>query len=114
MSTDLQDNRHIRDGARLLDLVRFCRGELHQALLITDEEYAELITIDGSPARLETYDQIRDENTVLKAFRKEVGRLVLQALTDAPVRLPRREAGIPGNNAGILEGLQAIVARLRS
>lgn len=44
---------------RMRDLVRQQRAELHQADLITDEEYAELCSDAGAVARLESYDEIR-------------------------------------------------------
>jgi len=56
-------------NARLFDLVRFMRAELHQAELITDDEYvwlcadAPLATSKNggspSPRRLEDYDELR-------------------------------------------------------
>ena len=50
----------IRNGARLLDLVRYQRQELHEAGLITDEEYAELARVGSESARrLEDYDDLR-------------------------------------------------------
>jgi hypothetical protein len=43
---------------RLYDLVRYCRANLHQAKLITDEEYARLVeTGSVSARRLEDYEQ---------------------------------------------------------
>ncbi len=62
------------DAAELLplnqrerDLLRYCRCELHQAGLVTDEEYTEMLNWGsngpggGSPSarRLEDYDQLR-------------------------------------------------------
>ena len=54
-------------NARLFDLVRYMRAELHEADLITDAEYgwlcseAALATGNGSPSprRLEDYDKMR-------------------------------------------------------
>lgn len=67
----------INTNLRLFDLVRQMRSELHQADLITDEEYAWLSgwaamahSPDGgspSPRRLEDYDRVRDELVALKA-----------------------------------------------
>ncbi len=60
----------INTHVRLFDLVRQQRSELHQADLITDEEYAWLCSYDplngtkpGSPSRmrLEDYDQLREK-----------------------------------------------------
>jgi len=65
---------------RLRDLVRHQRGELYEADLISDEEYANLVVTDGkaSVARLHTYDDLRFENANLKA---EVERLRLELIS---------------------------------
>lgn len=47
------------EAVRLRDLVRYCRGELHKQSLITDEEYATLLSDDQAVARLHTYDDYR-------------------------------------------------------
>jgi len=58
------DERPIRNGSRLLDLVRFCRGDLHRAGLITDEEFAELANIGPeSDRRLRNYDELMERST---------------------------------------------------
>lgn len=47
---------------RLFDLVRYQRMELHEAGLITGEEYADLLNdprSKGAVARLETYDDMK-------------------------------------------------------
>lgn len=58
----------INTNVRLFDLVRFMRSELHQADLITDEEYSWLCRSEmaqgpqggsPSPRRLEDYDQLQ-------------------------------------------------------
>lgn len=66
---DPQGPVHINSNVRMFDLVRHQRSELHQAELISDEEYfwlcaeAELATSleGGSPSRerLEDYDELR-------------------------------------------------------
>jgi hypothetical protein len=61
------DKPKINTHLRLFDLVRFMRAELHQADLITDEEYAWLCMEapmnqgagSPSPRRLEDYDELR-------------------------------------------------------
>lgn len=62
------DKPHIQTNVRLFDLVRYMRAELHEAELITDEEYAFLCSHNpgepvktGSPSRmrLEDYDELR-------------------------------------------------------
>ena len=50
------------ENERLTDLVRYQRHELHEAGMITDDEYVALSTVEGSPARLGTYDDLRAEN----------------------------------------------------
>lgn len=52
---------------RLQDLVRYARSYLHENDLITDDEYAKLASIEGSPARLRSYDSMQAEITTLKA-----------------------------------------------
>jgi len=61
-------------GDRLFDLVRYARGYLHEAELITDDEFAEILTTDSinSVKRLESYDEMRARVTVLEGARKEV------------------------------------------
>lgn len=49
----------VKERDRLWDLVRHQRSELHEAELITDEEYAALAQDHASVARLETYDRLR-------------------------------------------------------
>jgi hypothetical protein len=57
----------INTHQRLFDLVRYMRSELHEAELITDEEYAWLAAEapmakgsgSPSPRRLEDYDDVR-------------------------------------------------------
>lgn len=60
------------ENLRLFDLVRHQRHELHKAELITNEEYASLMTdprADGpgspSPRRIESYDQMRSKLATL-------------------------------------------------
>jgi len=43
---------------RYHDLVRYQRAELHQADLISDEEYGKLLSDSKSVARLENYDDV--------------------------------------------------------
>ena len=81
-SVDLHDARQenkrlTAEVERLRDLVRHQRGELYEADLISDKEYANLVVTDGkaSVARLHTYDDLRFENVKLKA---EVERLRLR------------------------------------
>ena len=57
----------INTNVRLFDLVRFMRTELHEADLITDEEYSWLLSEapmakgsgSPSPRRLEGYDRVK-------------------------------------------------------
>lgn len=52
---------------RYHDLVRYQRAELHEAQLITDAEYAELVKDGKSVARLEGYDALQQQLADLRA-----------------------------------------------
>ena len=80
----------INTNVRLFDLVRYMRSELHQAELITDDEYAWLCSGSEmanspkggspSPRRLEDYDTMR--GAIRGAARViENARFVHQAIT---------------------------------
>jgi hypothetical protein len=68
-------NSDINTNVRLFDLVRYMRSELHEADLITDQEYgwlcAEAPMAKGqgspSPRRLEDYDEIRAKTKRMEA-----------------------------------------------
>lgn len=45
-----------QDTQRLWDLVRYCRAVLHNANLISDDEYAALAEDHAAVERLEAYD----------------------------------------------------------
>lgn len=58
--------------SRLFDLVRYQRHALHEADLITDDEYTFLLqegSENGSVERLESYDQIQARLTAAEAER---------------------------------------------
>jgi len=80
--TDEEKDRRIaeleRRLQRMTDLVRYQRMELHETGLITDEEYAALVQVEGAVARLEGYDGVR------KALAEERARLknTVTALVD--------------------------------
>lgn len=60
---------------RLRDLVRYMRGELHDAGLITREEYTDLLSnTPGAVKRLEDYD------AAVERVRAEARRAALAAL----------------------------------
>ena len=73
-------NSDINTNVRLFDLVRFMRSELHEAELITDNEYAWLCAEapmaqgqgSPSPRRLEDYDEIRARCKTLESTLKSV------------------------------------------
>lgn len=44
---------------RLFDLIRYCRHELHEQKLITDDEYTALAMEAGALDRLEDYYELR-------------------------------------------------------
>lgn len=69
----------LRDNQRLLDLVRQQRMELHDADLITDQEYADLAQVDGAVERLESYDAVRGQ---LAAEQKKVEEIRTLALSN--------------------------------
>jgi hypothetical protein len=65
------------EGERLRDLVRYCRAELHDAGLISDEEFADLVKVGSESARrLESYDAMKATNAALAARLEGVGKLV--------------------------------------
>ena len=78
----MSEKPNINTSYRLFDLVRYMRSELHQAELITDEEYgwlcaeSEMATSPkgGSPSRqrLEDYDELRAQLTKANARVKEL------------------------------------------
>lgn len=47
------------NAERLTDLVRYKRHDLYREGLISDDEYAELVQVQGAVARLESYDELR-------------------------------------------------------
>ena len=49
------------------DLIRYCRSDLHDANLITDDEYVELAKKHDAVKRLEDYDALRAELAKAKA-----------------------------------------------
>jgi hypothetical protein len=73
---------------RLTDLVRFARRFLHEAELISDEEFAALVIDSDSGqrvARLEGYDRLREnlrqalaERDALAGWIREIGRIAEQ------------------------------------
>lgn len=44
---------------RIVDLLRYCRHQLLDEKLITQDEFTALLQVDGAVARLETYDAMR-------------------------------------------------------
>ena len=60
------------ENERMRDLVRYQRAELHAAKLITDEEYATLLSDHGAVARLEGYDALRARVATLEAALRDV------------------------------------------
>jgi hypothetical protein len=55
---------------RLLDLVRYCRHQLHEEKLITDDEFAQLVNVGSASARrLEAYDALIEETRKLRLLR---------------------------------------------
>jgi hypothetical protein len=73
-------NSDINTNVRLFDLVRYMRSELHEADLITDQEYcwlcAEATMAKGqgspSPRRLEDYDEIRAKMKRMESALKSI------------------------------------------
>lgn len=78
-----QEKPEINTNVRLFDLVRYMRSELHEAGLITDQEYDWLCSSPmacspkgGSPSseRLEDYDEIRAKMIAVAAERDSLRR----------------------------------------
>lgn len=44
---------------RIVDLLRYCRHQLLDEKLITQDEFTSLLAVNGSVPRLETYDNMR-------------------------------------------------------
>ena len=61
---------------RLFDIVRYMRAEIHNAELITDDEYAELAMEHSAVDRLEDYDELRARLNKLEAAAREFVRKV--------------------------------------
>ncbi len=61
----------LRGNQRQWDLIRQMRMELHQAELITNEEYAQLTFDHPAVARLESYDALRAELAAMTADRNQ-------------------------------------------
>ena len=84
---ELRKGSAINTNVRLFDLVRYMRSELHEAELITDEEYAWLLSEapmargkgSPSPRRLEDYDEIRTE---LKSWQDELSKVMPKDFKD--------------------------------
>ena len=97
LANALAEVRRLTDSnARLTDLVRHQRGDLHTEGLISDAEYAALAGLTGSPARLEGYDALRGElERTKRALNVAIGeRDALQAIRaylDAVVTQPGRD-----------------------
>lgn len=81
------------EARRLRDLVRHQRGALHDAKLITDEEYAALAADHAAVARLEGYDAVR-------RLRDVVRRLLADGVSAAEARILATAALGPNARAG--------------
>lgn len=75
------------DNQRLWDLLRFCRHDLHNEELITNEEFAELVMMTGAVQRLETYDEHRAR------ARRDVA-VLLEVIEELKVGHPERTATV--------------------
>lgn len=62
---------------RYHDLVRYARGGLFEANLLTDEEYATLVADHGAVARLESYDELRAELDQMRRRAEEARALLM-------------------------------------
>lgn len=108
-------------NVRLFDLVRFMRAELHEANLITDEEYAwlcmEAPLTQGvgspSPRRLEDYDELRAQTAKLRDDQKEVTRTLFEAQANLNLAL---DFGNPTNlhvaAHAVRDNLRSVLAQL--
>ena len=122
-------NSEINTNVRLFDLVRFMRSELHEAELITTDEYSWLLSEapmakgsgSPSPRRLEDYDRVKAsymealdicEKSKNTAVNKWVGRLQIaeDALREIAKQNLRAEMDDhTGENADWEGGYEAIV-----
>lgn len=67
MTQEFELSGYKAERVRLIGLVRHPRGELHQAGLISDEEYAGLESVGTESARrLESYDELSAEVGALR------------------------------------------------
>lgn len=57
---------------RIVDLLRYCRHQLLDEKLITQDEFTSLLAVDGAVARLETYDKMQAR---IEELPEEVERL---------------------------------------
>lgn len=89
---------------RLLDLVRQQRQELHEAGLITDEEYAALAADGDAVARLEGYDRLRQELQKVTAYAAEREQARHDLLSCLPAELRARVQRCPGCDRYSLRG----------
>ena len=55
---NLSQNKIPFDQQRAYDLLRYCRHQLFTDGLITPDEFADLVFMDGSVKRLESYDMV--------------------------------------------------------
>lgn len=77
---------------RLFDLVRHQRAELHEADLISDEEYAALATATGSVDRLHKYDDMRERIIALERNAIEQTATILRIRQEAQTLFDANQA----------------------
>lgn len=77
---------------RLADLIRYCRSELHEANLITDDEYATIAQRGSESARrLEDYDALRKAHEEhlrhVGEFLSELYAIMIDPLADGELKV---------------------------
>lgn len=97
--TSERDEARLKPNQRTWDLLRFCRSQLHNEMLITDEEYALLAEDHPAVNRLGDYDLTAFQLTEVAAELQRVGKegqAAMEAMKQAVEGRMLAEASIAG------------------